>query len=365
MKRKGLITILFSFIVACAFSQSTPRELFKFAKFKYDNGEYTEALDYLNQTLDQDDAYVNAWLLRAEVNYILENYEKAVSDINKALELDPSSGTSHYSKYLVLKGKSYALMNKLNDAVSLFKKVLAEDPYDAAANFELGYVKYLQKENFEALDLINKAIKIEPKNAKFYAMRAMITQKTYNVFPDSDLYGKIMDDYNLAIYLDKDNYEFYKLRSDFKKAMGQSQEAMADYNKMIELDPKKNIAYTKRGILKMQEEKYSDAIEDFSTSINIHPKDANSYRYRGLCLHNLRKYYEAYNDFSKTINILNDKIDSAENKSLKDKLADTYLMRGHSLYAMGKGSEACVDFLKALDLGERKGLNYFRKYCKY
>jgi len=364
MKLISLFTILFVLAAAIAYPQHTPREQFKFAKFKFDNGEYVEALKYLDKTLDADSTYANAWLLRGEVNYILQNYGEAVKDINKALQYDTEQ-SSYYSKYLVLKGKSYALMNQLNDAVGVFKKVLTKDPYDASANFELGYVKYLQKENYEALELINKAIKIEPKNGEFYAARANITQKTYRVFPDGELYQKIIDDYNLAIYLDPKNYEFYKLRSDFKKSMGLEKEAMEDYNKMIELNPQRNIAYTKRGILKMQNESYNAAIEDFSASLEIQPQDETSYKYRGLCLHNMRKYYDAYQDFSKSINILNEKLGQSENEEVKDQLGDIYLMRGHSLQAMGKGSEACVDFLKALDLGERKGLNYFRKYCRY
>ena len=355
--------IFLSFIIVYqAFAAEDPRELFKFAKFKFDKSEYTEALDYLNQTISIDPKYSNAFLLRAEVYYNLKKFQLTIEDVDKALAID-TAYNSFLNKYIILKAKSYIALNDYAKAENVFSKLLSKDDYNAEAHYELANLQFIQDKPVDAILSVTKSIKIEPKNGTYYATRAYFTEKAYTVFPGDKNYQKINEDYNLAIYFEPGNYELYKMRSEFKRKMGQEVDALTDYNKMIEISPSQNYAYTERGVLKMHKENYTGAITDFNSSLEIDPQNASGFKYRGLCYHNMRKYYDAYQDFTKSIDILNGSGNGEE--SIKNQIAQTYLMRGHSLYAMGKGSEACVDFLKALDLGERKGLNYFRKYCRY
>jgi len=353
------------FIVFQAVAQEDPRELFKFAKFKFDKAEYEEALNYLDQTLTVDSTYSNAYLLRAEVYYQLEDFKLAIQDLNSAFNID-SAYNGFLNKYHLLKGKAYLRLNQLDKAEETYRELISIDDYYSEVYYELANLQFLKDEPVAAIVTLNKAIKVDPKNGKYYATRAYFTSKTYTIFPGDKNYRAINDDYNLALYLDPDNYEFYKLRSEFKRQMGQEIEALGDYNKMIEIKPEENYAYTERGVLKMHKEKYIEAINDFNSSIELYPNDAKNFKYRGLCHHNMREYYDAYNDFTKSIDILNKELSAVDGQNnIKSQIAQTYLMRGHSLFAMGKGSEACVDFLKALDMGERKGLNYFRKYCRF
>ncbi len=357
---------LIPFLIAFqAFAQENPRELFKFAKFKYDKGEYSEALGYLDRALDTDPSYANAYLLRAEIHFHSEKYAKVVEDIDKAFAVD-STYSSFLNKYFLLKAKSHIYLSEIDKAQEVYEALLARDNYYSEGNFEYAQLKFMIDQPVEAIVLINKAIKIDPKLGKLYAYRAYYTQKAYTVFPGDKRYQSINDDYNLALYLDPNNYEFYKMRSEFKRQMGLELEALTDYNKMIEISPADNYAYRERGVLKMHKENYLDAVKDFTASIELYPEDAKNFRYRGLCMHNMRKYYDAYNDFSKSKDLLNSQLTQKEDSGyIKRAIDETNQMRGHTLFAMGKGSEACVDFIKALDMGERKGLNYFRKYCRF
>ncbi len=356
--------VLLSFLIVYqAFAAEDPRELFKFAKFKFDKSEYTEALEYLNKTIELDPNYSNAYLLRSEVYYNLNQFELVIENVNKAISID-TAYNSFLNKYIILKGKAYIQLDKYQDAERVYNQLIADDNYNDEAYYELANLQFLNKEPVDAIVSVTKSIKIEPKKGQYYAARAYFTQNAYTIFPGDKNYRKINEDYNLAIYFEPDNYELYKMRSEFKRKMGQEVEALTDYNKMIEISPDQNYAYTERGVLKMQKENYTGAISDFNSSMEIDPNNATNFKYRGLCYHNMRKYYDAYKDFSQYIEQLNGS-SQKEEESVKNQIAQTYLMRGHALYAMGKGSEACVDFLKALDLGERKGLNYFRKYCRY
>ena len=141
-------------------------------------------------------------------------------------------------------------------------------------------------------------------------------------------------------------------------------EAIEDYDAMIRLSPKKNDAYTSRGLIKMSQYKYRGAALDFSKSIILNPEIEKNYRYRGLCYNNLNNFRDAYKDFSKSIEMLSVQLNStAEAHLVKNTLGETYLLRGHCLNLMGNNAQACRDFLQAHNLGVKKGLNYYRKYC--
>ena len=81
--RKLYILSFLLVLVYTATAQESPRELFKFAKFKFDKGEYEEALSYLSQTLDHDSTYSNAYLLRAEIKFMQARLEAKISKLEK------------------------------------------------------------------------------------------------------------------------------------------------------------------------------------------------------------------------------------------------------------------------------------------
>jgi tetratricopeptide (TPR) repeat protein len=109
---------------------------------------------------------------------------------------------------------------------------------------------------------------------------------------------------------------------------------------------------------------YRSAALDFTKSIIINPDDERNYRFRGLCYNNLNNLDDAFRDFTKSIDLLNIELGSSSSKDMiRNKLGETYLLRGHCLNLMGNNAQACRDFLFAHNLGVKKGLNYYRKFC--
>ena len=218
--------------------------------------------------------------------------------------------------------------------------------------------------NYDAIDAINDAIKYDAGEPDYYALRAKIKIKFSNPVPNSEDYESIMSDINVAIALAPDNHEYFLIRSDFLNSMGDFDAALNDYNTVIKLSPKKEEAYTERGVIKMNNYDYRSAALDFTKSIIINPEDERNYRFRGLCYNNLNNLTDAFKDFTKSIDLLNLELNSTSSIELiKSKLGETYLLRGHCLNLMGNNAQACRDFLFAHNLGVKKGLNYYRKFC--
>jgi tetratricopeptide (TPR) repeat protein len=240
------------------------------------------------------------------------------------------------------------IMESNNDQVYYYKGLLALETLNS----------------YDAIDAINDAIKYDAGVPDYYALRAKIKIKFSNPVPNSEDYESIMSDINVAIALAPDNHEYFLIRSDFLNSMGDFDAALNDYNTVIKLSPKKEEAYTERGVIKMNNYDYRSAALDFTKSIIINPEDERNYRFRGLCYNNLNNLTDAFKDFTKSIDLLNLELNSTSSIELiKSKLGETYLLRGHCLNLMGNNAQACRDFLFAHNLGIKKGLNYYRKFC--
>lgn len=360
--KKGFLFFLIVFCFGTVGAQD-PRENFKFAKFNFDKGEYEEALKFLDKALKADSAYTNAYFLRASTYLELRQYYNVIVDINRILKIDPIENSS-WGNYLLARGKAFLALEDFDNAEMDLQKCIKLTNGDPEGYFYLAKLRFATRNYEESKDQLEKAIRKNGKNARYYAFRAQINIAHLKPQPRTAHYRDILSDINVAISLDPDNYEYYKLRSDFQSAMGEKEKALEDYDTMIRLSPKKDDAYTSRGLIKMNNYEYQGAALDFTRSILLNPAIEENYRYRGLCYNNLNNHKEAYKDFTKSIDMLTAQLEeTAEKEKIKNTLAETYILRGHCLNLMGNNAQACRDFLMAHNLGIRKGLNYYRKYC--
>jgi tetratricopeptide (TPR) repeat protein len=345
------------------YSQDDPQENFKFAKFNYDKENYEEALKFLDIALEVDDQYINAYYLRAETYYELGQYYNAILDINRIFKIDNSENIST-TDYFLSRGKSFLALDDYSNANADLKKSLSSNPHNAHTHYYLAKLR-LKTRNFEeALKHADTATMMNPNQAEFHAIKAEIKISKFEPVIGSKEYQEVLTELNKAIALDDQNPQYHELRGRFLKDMGEVDKAMEDFDAMIRLSPREENAYTSRGLIKMNRYDYRSAALDFTKSILLDPNIESNYRYRGLCYNNLNNLGEAYKDFSKAIELLSVKLeDAAEEKEVKNLLAETYILRGHCLNLMGKDPMACRDFLRAHNLGAKKGLNYYRKYC--
>lgn len=87
--------------------------------FKYQqNGEYNKALEEYLLAIDENNNYFAAQNNIGTIYYILENYEKSIYHYDKALNIDPNSYASHYSKALAI----LALLDKANKTENIKAK---------------------------------------------------------------------------------------------------------------------------------------------------------------------------------------------------------------------------------------------------
>lgn len=154
-------------------------------------------------------------------------YEKALEEINKALEIQPDFGSAYQVRgniYFSMKEYQYALMDYHWGIY--FNKNYSGNYYNR------GNTYYALKYYDSALADANQAIKLQNDHAPSYILRG----NTYSFFKE---YTKAIEDYTTAINLEPNSMASYYNRGLAAKFAGLYERAYDDLSKAVELDGKK------------------------------------------------------------------------------------------------------------------------------
>ncbi len=217
----------------------------------YEKGNYDRALSDYNDALRLDPS-ADAYYQRGLVYYAKDDYDRAIADYDVAIKLGPNR-------------KAYGGDGKLIGS----KQVVAHYYY-ARGN------AYRAKGNYDrAIADYNEAIKLDPKDPSYYNRRGL----AYKAKGDVD---RAIADFNEAIRLDPKYDLAYDNRGDAYLAKGDIDRAIADYSEAIKIDPKYATYYSDRGAAYRAKGNYDRAIADYNEAIRLDPKDPNGYYGRGL-----------------------------------------------------------------------------------
>ena len=140
--------------------------------------------------------------------------------------------------------------------------------------FKLGKQKYNKKDYQGAIADLNKAIELNPKDARAYYNRGVV----------------------------KDELKQYK-------------EAIADYTEAIKLNPKYSYAYNNRGVVKGKLKQHKEAIADFDKDIELNPEYAQAYYNRGLAYRELGQKEKADTDSRTWAKLIGERTKEIKEKS--------------------------------------------------
>ena len=360
------ITLFFFlyFFAASTFAESA-REYFKFAKFSYESEEYIKALDFINKAIDVDPNYINGFLLRAEINYRLHEFNEVINDITLAFNLDENEGKT-MAEFHLLRADAYVNINNFNKALSDINYSIRLNPENARAFFLKGIINIERAIYYEAVENFDQAIKLNGDESDYYFRRAELKKLYYKPIAGTKTYESIMSDIKISIELDPEDYRPYMLKCRMLKLDGNLKKEIliSELTGIIELFPEQAFFYSERGMANVLNYNYGSALKDFTKAIHFDEFNEANYRNRGLCFHNMMKYQLALNDYSKSIAVLVGKYEASKNDvSIKKLLAQTFNMRGMTNQLNGNSDLACDDYYSAAKLGSKVGLNNYRKNC--
>jgi tetratricopeptide (TPR) repeat protein len=210
------------------------------------------------------EGYIN----RAALKMLFKDYSNAMSDLNKASEMDSLRIDMYVNKGFVFLENGY-----LNEAFLNFSKALTIDPLNYNSNLGLGRTKQKMNDLNGALNNLNLALSSR-ETGEAYICRADIKMAM------GDINGS-KDDLEKALVLQPSKLDIYINMGMLELSRGNVDIAFQYYDKAVSLNKNNPQAYFYRALAKMENNRYKEALADMDTSISLKPY-AQSYYYRGL-----------------------------------------------------------------------------------
>lgn len=186
---------------------------------------------------------------------------------------------------------------RLDEAETLYARILDADPENATALHLLGVVAHASGDNERAYDLISKALAIDPN------------------------YGDAHS--NLGHVL---------------RALGRPEEALASFHGAVTLMPDMAEAHNNVGNLQKELGRPEDAIESYEMALTLEPGFAEAYNNYGGALQELGRLADAFACFQHAVR-------------LRPDFVDAYGNMGGVLRELGRMEEAAESYRQALELG--------------
>jgi len=348
-------------------------------------------------------------------NFSAQNYVAALAEFNKAIELDPNNSKAYNNRGIVKN-----ILNDSTGSLTDFNKAIELEPENVSAYKNRALLKMRHKNYSEALDDFNKVLQLDPENAialKNKKLLNKLLQKKITKTETKTIEQKkaittisTIDKEIDTTKSPKQNTESLKIKKQVKETsgnpsvkskktkslpveeyvnQGRSQarshkykEAFEYYSKAIEIDSTYAQAYYYRGLLKSYlrnyngeiqgynedthvpfKKKYDDtyirrellkgdlgAIEDYTKAIQLNPKFVDAYYNRAMSFYNMKEYTNAIANFNNVID-------------LDKTFADAFYYRGMSKGILLDMNGACMDFVKAAELGNTEAKDIL-KDCK-
>lgn len=169
-----------------------------------------------------------------------------------------------------------------------------------------------------------------------HGLATAYNNRGYYLAQTGDMAGAL-EDLNRAIKIWPRDATFFLTRGYVLGELGDLDKAFADTNQAIKLDPKLTQAYVNRGAGWIQRHEPAKALADVEKALRLEPGNIMAIHFKGVALYQMSKYKEAI---------------TAYNAALKadPKLALAYAHRGHSLFELGEYEKALADFEKQIEL---------------
>lgn len=288
---------------------------------------------------------IKTLLERAKKKFDKGNYQSALVDVNKVIEIDPTDFSAYFERSKIKRNLNDAIgADEDSETGMLFvkKKERGLKALDKARE------KYDANDFKEAIKYYNEAISFTIQFPEVYYDRAM--SKKY--FGD---YEGALQDFNKAIELDPDFEDGYYDRARLKHhQLKDYKGSLQDYDKAIQLNPNDAKLFDHRGTLKDEMNDKTGAKDDFIKAITINPKRGETYFSLASIKFKLR-------DFPGGIKDLDMAIQAGFVGDSSFTLYHAYYFRGSYKSLLKDYEEAIKDFDKAIELEPDKGEVFFAR----
>jgi len=279
-------------------------------------------------------------------------------------ESNSTAAVSPVATSLLTQAVALHRASRLTEAEQIYRQILIDQPAHFDSLNLLGVLHYQRGQHSEAVQLIDAALKVNPRSATAHNSRgaalnelkrceeavesysrATELQPDYadafynrgNVLRDLRRYEEALADYERTISLRPSHPEAFNNRGSALKALKRFEEAIASYDQAIALKPEYAEAFSNRGNALLELRRFEAALESYDRAIILAPRLVEPYFNRAITLAELQRPEEASASYDRAI-------------GLKPDYAEAFCNRGTLLTSLGRFDEAMMSYDRAIAL---------------
>ncbi|OFY67585.1 MAG: hypothetical protein A3H98_03620 [Bacteroidetes bacterium RIFCSPLOWO2_02_FULL_36_8] len=224
---------------------------------------YELALKDFLKTVQLKPDYALAWENCGNAHYRLGFYKESVEEFKVALKLNPDNMMSYYNR-----GLAFSALGEFENAVNDFDKAITMQPDYASAWNNRGDVYYKTKHYRKAISDFTRALELDSK----------LELALYNrgcCYHEVGVTDSALADFNSAIQLKPDYANAYNNLGVISLNSGNLEQAQKYFEKVIALTPQNGMAHGNLAVVYHQRKEYFKAAEQYEEAHRFNPTDRN------------------------------------------------------------------------------------------
>lgn len=276
-----------------------------------------ERIEDLRMAVKSDSTNIDAWQALISMQLQLERYAEALEDAKGLLAKDEENTVA-----VVAAVEALVRLQKRRDAIELLDARIEKNPTEglfyrirAAAYREESYADGISDEerdaaNEHAMDDLNKAIELDPRDAEALVMRGML-------YYQQDEVEKANRDITDSLLIRPDSVRGVWMRSMVAAQEGRFADAIADMEMLVRADPSKADWIRQLASYYQMDKRPRLAIQLLDQLIQTDPQNAPALRLRGDAKLSVNMHQAAVEDYEAAITAFEAKRDTSDPEEFK------------------------------------------------
>lgn len=324
VKRLLLAACLFAATAVTAGAQINVAQVVTIGRNALYFEDYVLSIQYFNQAIAADSTQAEPFFYRAVAKINLDDYQGAEADASRAIGIKPfivdafrvravarqnqgdyNGAVEDYDAglrlrpedkmFMVNKAVCLGAVKNFDGAQETYDRLLAVDPRNDRAYLGLAHLCLQRGDTVAARNNVDRSIELSHNNAGAYVIRAEIQMRH-----DND-YAGALESLNEAIKLEPRQASYFVNRAFMKYKLDDYFGAMADYDYAIGLDPTSVEAHFNRALLYSEVGEYNKAINDYSYVLEGDPENFMARYNRAMVYMQTGENRRAINDLTAVI----------------------------------------------------------------
>ncbi len=168
------------------------------------------------------------------------------------------------------RGSGLSQQERYPEALSDYQHALSLNPELGKAYYNMAYIYYLQEQDMDALEVLEKELKINDRDIDGYFLKGNILQRNKALLASIDTYTHILT-------IDPTHVLAWNNRAIAHAKLGHDQQALEGFTQALRLDPMCGDCYLSRGNFYLNKKEYYLALQNYDQALKVNPQDGRVY----------------------------------------------------------------------------------------